>query len=122
MKPKTPETSSNRDMFRPLLVDIINPQHELVLLERVVDWSYLERECFTTTEWQKTHPELFVKKFTINRDPTLRHNIFDHSIHHRLSIQVVACCGEYRIDVQAFRAHYRVSSVYLCCFDTQGAQ
>jgi hypothetical protein len=39
MKPKTPEIPSNRDMFRPLLVDIINPQHELVLLERVVDWG-----------------------------------------------------------------------------------
>lgn len=44
MKPKTPQTPSNRDMFRPLLVDIINPQHELVLLERVVDWGYFERE------------------------------------------------------------------------------
>jgi hypothetical protein len=39
MKPKKPETPSNRDMFRPLLVDIINPQHELVLLERMVDWG-----------------------------------------------------------------------------------
>lgn len=43
MKPKTPETPINKDMFRPLLVDIINPQHELVLLERVVDWGYFER-------------------------------------------------------------------------------
>jgi IS5 family transposase len=67
MKPKTPETPSNRDMFRPLLVDIINPQHELVLLERVVDWGYFEREWsafFTSTTGRPaTSPRLIAGLF-----------------------------------------------------------
>ena len=37
---KKPE--KNRDLFRPLLTDIINPKHELVHLETVIDWSYFE--------------------------------------------------------------------------------
>ena len=67
MKPKIIEQPSNRDMFRPLLVDIINPHHELVLLERVVDWQYFEREWsafFTSTTGRPaTSPRLIAGLF-----------------------------------------------------------
>ena len=33
-----------RDMFRPMLKDFINRQHELVLLADKIDWSYFEEE------------------------------------------------------------------------------
>ena len=34
----------NRDLYRPLLIDIINPNHELVRLEKLLDWDFFERE------------------------------------------------------------------------------
>lgn len=43
MKPKTDQnTTQNRDLFRPLLTDIINPDHELTRLERLINWSVFE--------------------------------------------------------------------------------
>jgi IS5 family transposase len=33
-----------RDLFRPMLRDFINPSHELVLLANVIDWDYFEEE------------------------------------------------------------------------------
>ena len=33
-----------RDLFRPLLEDFINMNHELVLLADKIDWSYFEKE------------------------------------------------------------------------------
>lgn len=35
---------NQRDMFRPLLCDFIDPSHELVLLADKIDWSYFESE------------------------------------------------------------------------------
>lgn len=50
MKPKTdPNTPQNRDLFRPLLTDIINPDHELTRLERLINWSVFE-------EWSELFP------------------------------------------------------------------
>ena len=40
---KLPQTAQ-RDLFRPMFVDIINPSHELVLLSKEIDWGYFERE------------------------------------------------------------------------------
>jgi IS5 family transposase len=40
---KLPDTAQ-RDLFRPLLKDFINPQHELVLLANTIDWRYFEKE------------------------------------------------------------------------------
>jgi len=39
---KLPQTAQ-RDLFRPMFVDIINPSHELVLLSKEIDWGYFER-------------------------------------------------------------------------------
>ncbi len=36
--------SNQRKLFRPMLVDIIDPYHELVLLADRIDWDYFERE------------------------------------------------------------------------------
>ncbi len=33
-----------RDLFRPMLIDFINNQHELVLLADKIDWDYFEKE------------------------------------------------------------------------------
>ena len=33
-----------RELFRPLLSDLINPKHELVLLADRIDWNYFETE------------------------------------------------------------------------------
>jgi IS5 family transposase len=33
-----------RDLFRPLLEDFINLNHELVLLATMIDWDYFEKE------------------------------------------------------------------------------
>ena len=44
MKPKTdPHDTQNRDLFRPLLTDIINPDHELTRLERLINWSAFDQ-------------------------------------------------------------------------------
>ena len=40
---KLPDTNQ-RELFRPMLVDLIDPQHELVLLADAIDWHYFENE------------------------------------------------------------------------------
>jgi hypothetical protein len=44
MKPKTPLDTPNRDLFRIQLSDIINPKHELVLLEQTIVWAFFRKE------------------------------------------------------------------------------
>ena len=34
----------NRDLYRPLLIDIFDQNHELVRLENLLDWEFFERE------------------------------------------------------------------------------
>jgi IS5 family transposase len=36
--------SNQRELFRPMLVDIIDKEHELVLLSESIDWQYFENE------------------------------------------------------------------------------
>ena len=36
--------SNQRELFRPHLEDLINPQHEMVLLAKAIDWQYFEDE------------------------------------------------------------------------------
>jgi IS5 family transposase len=40
---KLPEIKQ-RDLFRPMLKDFIDPQHKLVLLADLIDWQYFENE------------------------------------------------------------------------------
>lgn len=40
-------SQTQKDLFRPLLADFIDPSHELVLLAQKVDWHYFE-EAFST--------------------------------------------------------------------------
>ena len=35
---------TQRDLFRPMLKDFIDPSHELVLLADKIDWQYFENE------------------------------------------------------------------------------
>ena len=35
---------NQRELFRPLLVDLNDPHHELVLLADSIDWQYFEQE------------------------------------------------------------------------------
>lgn len=45
MKSKTnPNSTQNRDLFRPQLCDIINHQHELARLEKLINWSCFEQD------------------------------------------------------------------------------
>lgn len=43
MQGKLPK-KSQRDLFRPMQNDFIDMSHELVLLEKHIDWSYFEKE------------------------------------------------------------------------------
>jgi len=36
--------ANNRDFFRTQLEDLINPNHELSLLAKTIDWQYFEDE------------------------------------------------------------------------------
>jgi IS5 family transposase len=67
MKPKTVEIPRNKDLFRPFLVDIINPNHELVRLEKTIDWDYFEKkwtDFFTSTTGRPaTSPRLIAGLF-----------------------------------------------------------
>ena len=38
------DKKKQHDLFRPMLIDFINMQHELVLLADKMDWNYFERE------------------------------------------------------------------------------
>ncbi len=38
------DKKKQRDLFRPMLIDFINDQHELVLLADKIDWDYFEKE------------------------------------------------------------------------------
>jgi len=46
MKGNSPN-QQQRDLFRPLLTDFINLNHELVLLANKIDWNYFEKEFST---------------------------------------------------------------------------
>ena len=35
---------NQQDLFRPLLSSFLNPQQDLVLLAKAIDWSYFEQE------------------------------------------------------------------------------
>jgi IS5 family transposase len=49
MKPKkTPQKDKQRDLFRAALVNIIDPNHGLVKLSKVVEWDRLD-ELFGST-------------------------------------------------------------------------
>ncbi len=49
MKPlKSPIYDNQQDLFRPELLDIIDPQHELVKLSTVVNWNRLDEHFGTT--------------------------------------------------------------------------
>jgi len=44
MKPRQTKTISQKDLFQPQLVDIIDPNHPLVRLAKVIDWNQLDNE------------------------------------------------------------------------------
>jgi IS5 family transposase len=39
--------NNQRELFRPILVDMIDKRHELVLLADAIDWQYFENEFFS---------------------------------------------------------------------------
>ena len=44
MKPRQTKTMLQKDLFQPQLVDIINPNHPLVRLAKIIDWNLLDNE------------------------------------------------------------------------------
>ena len=42
MKPRQTKTIPQKDLFQPQLVDIINPNHPLVRLTKIIDWEQLD--------------------------------------------------------------------------------
>ena len=63
---KLPDTNQ-RELFHPMLVDLIDPQHELVLLADTIDWHYFENEftCLYSYVGQSSVPiRLIVTVFT----------------------------------------------------------
>lgn len=46
MKPRQTKTIPQKDLFQPQLVDIINPNHPLVRLAKVIDWNQLDNELW----------------------------------------------------------------------------
>ena len=47
MKPRQTKQDPQKDLFRPQLIDIINPNHALVRLAKVLDWDRLDTELGT---------------------------------------------------------------------------
>lgn len=45
-----------RDLFRPILKDFIDMNHELVLLADTIDWSYFEKEFAPLYERRRAFP------------------------------------------------------------------
>jgi IS5 family transposase len=48
MSGKLPD-KNQRELFRPMLVDMIDPAHEMVLLSNTIDWDYFENEFSSET-------------------------------------------------------------------------
>lgn len=44
MKPRQTKIVPQKDLFQPQLVDIINPNHPLVRLAKIIDWNLLDNE------------------------------------------------------------------------------
>ena len=44
MRPKKPQTTSEGDLFRARLEQIINMRHELVQLASKIDWDWIDQE------------------------------------------------------------------------------
>lgn len=57
---KNPQKQS--ELFRPMLVDFIDPRHELVLLSKKIDWSYFENEfsVLYSNKGTPSHPIRFM--------------------------------------------------------------
>jgi IS5 family transposase len=53
---KLPE-NKQRELFRPMLKDFINPRHELAMLADVIDWTYFE-EAFKSCYSKKGAPSV----------------------------------------------------------------
>ncbi|WP_139101501.1 transposase, partial [Marinomonas spartinae] len=47
MKPRQTKQDPQKDLFQPQLIDIINPNHALVRLAKVLDWDRLDTELGT---------------------------------------------------------------------------
>ena len=56
---KLPERNK-RELFRPMLVDIIDRRHELVLLANSIDWQYYEKE-FALLYSEAGHPSIPIR-------------------------------------------------------------
>ena len=73
------DQKTQRDLFRPMLVDFIDNQHELVLLANKLDWKYFEKEfaSFYSTTGRPSMPIrlmvgcLLLKRFYNLGDETL---------------------------------------------------
>jgi IS5 family transposase len=52
---------SQRELFRPLLEDFIDMNHELVLLSKAIDWSYFEREFAQYYSEKKSRPSVPIR-------------------------------------------------------------
>ena len=44
MRPKKPQTTSEGDLFRARLEQIINMRHELVQLASKIEWDWIDQE------------------------------------------------------------------------------
>jgi hypothetical protein len=57
---KNPEKKP--ELFRPMLVDFIDHEHELVLLSEKIDWNYFEKEFSLNTNFLVTRVILFISE------------------------------------------------------------
>ena len=64
---KSPE-KGQRDLFRPLLEDFIDMNHELVLLADQIDWSYFEKEFSIYYSSDKYIARLKVPSYCIEKE------------------------------------------------------
>lgn len=52
------------DLFRPQLEDFIDPNHELVLLSKNIDWSYFENE-FSPYYSRERAPSVSIRRWLV---------------------------------------------------------
>lgn len=64
---KNPEKKP--ELFRPMLVDFIDHEHELVLLSEKIDWNYFEKEFspLYSKVGNPSHPIRFIPNSAIEK-------------------------------------------------------
>lgn len=80
MRPKERRDSGQRDLFRARLDQIIDMNHALARLSRVIDWRFLEERCGTAYKDVAGHPALPTRLMAGLAILKATHNLSDEAL------------------------------------------